>query len=55
LQTKFMNRLEGLINFVGQVRGKKDPLVIRFRAAYNENMKLSKPSDPNDPFNPDWH
>lgn len=54
LQMKFMNRLEGLINFVGQVRGKKDPLVIRFRAAYNENMKLSK-SDPNDPFNPDWH
>ena len=30
-QTKFMNRLEGYINFVGQVRGKDDALYLRYR------------------------
>jgi RNA-directed DNA polymerase len=29
--TQFMNRLEGYINFVGQVRGKNDPLYRKFR------------------------
>ena len=30
-QTKFMNRLEGYINFVGQVRGKGDALYLKYR------------------------
>lgn len=55
LQMKFMNRLEGYIDFVGQVRGKNDLIYIRFKAQYKENVKCLKPGDPNDPFNPEWH
>ena len=30
--TRFMNRLEGYINFVGQVRGKNDALYRKFKS-----------------------
>jgi RNA-directed DNA polymerase len=55
LQQKFINRLEGYINFVGQVRGKNDLIYKRYILQYQENMKCLEPSDPNDPFNPEWH
>lgn len=32
----FINRLEGYINFVGQVRGKKDALYIKFKLSFQE-------------------
>jgi len=31
---KFMNRLEGYINFVGQVKGKEDALVLKFKMEF---------------------
>jgi len=31
---KFINRLDGYINFVGQVRGKDDPLVLKFKEEF---------------------
>ena len=31
-QNRFMDRLEGYINFVGQVRGKNDPLYRKFKS-----------------------
>ncbi len=41
IQSRFVNILDGYINFVSQVRGKNDPLVVRFKTAYCENMKCS--------------
>lgn len=35
-RAKFISRLEGYINFVGQVRGKYDPLYVRQKASFNE-------------------
>jgi len=55
LKERFMNRLKGYIDFVGQVRGKNDLIYLRFKSQYKENMKCLKPSDPKDPFNPDYH
>ncbi len=55
LQDRFMNRLKGYIDFVGQVRGKNDLVYKRYILQYQENIKCLEPSDPNDPFNPDWH
>ena len=45
LEIRFTNRLEGYINFVGQVRGKSDPLFLRFKTTFkeigkNERMKI---------------
>ena len=45
LQIRFINRLEGYINFVGQVRGKSDPLFLRYKTTFkeigkNERMKI---------------
>lgn len=37
LQDRFMNRLGGYINFIGQVRGKTDFLYTRYRAVINNN------------------
>ena len=54
-QDRFMNRLKGYIDFVGQVRGKNDLVYKRYILQYQENIKCLEPSDPNDPFNPDWH
>ena len=34
-QTYFLNRLEGYLNFVGQVRGKNDPIYLRFKQQLN--------------------
>jgi RNA-directed DNA polymerase len=32
----FINRLEGYINFVGQVRGKNDALYVKQKAAFDQ-------------------
>lgn len=37
-QYKFLNRLNGYINFVGQVRGKKDPIYLKFLDQYHKNI-----------------
>ncbi|MDO4781702.1 MAG: hypothetical protein Q4A09_00620 [Capnocytophaga felis] len=36
---KFLNRLEGYINFVGQVRGKKDPTFLKFKTNFNNYVE----------------
>lgn len=52
LQIKFMNRLVGYINFVGQVRGKNDEIYNRFKALYKINLRNKKTEDYYDLFIP---
>ena len=40
LSAKFIQRLEGYINFVGQVRGKTDSLYIKNKAAFDKVFEL---------------
>lgn len=40
-ETYFLNRLEGYINFIAQVRGDDDPMVIKFRYHYKMIFLLS--------------
>jgi len=35
-KTKFTNRLEGYINFIGQVKGKEDALYIRYKSTFDK-------------------
>ncbi len=38
----FINRLEGYINFVGQVRGKSDSLYIKHKTAFDDVFEQRK-------------
>jgi RNA-directed DNA polymerase len=40
IESYFLNRLDGYINFIAQVRGKEDPLVVKFRESYNMIFRL---------------
>jgi RNA-directed DNA polymerase len=39
-ETYFLNRLDGYINFIGQVRGKEDTLVLKFKEEFKMILKL---------------
>ena len=39
-ETYFLNRLDGYINFIGQVRGKEDVLVLKFKEDFKMILKL---------------
>jgi RNA-directed DNA polymerase len=39
-ETYFLNRLDGYINFIGQVRGKEDALVLKFKEEFKMILKL---------------
>jgi len=39
-ETYFLNRLDGYINFIGQVRGKEDTLVLKFKEDFKMILKL---------------
>jgi RNA-directed DNA polymerase len=41
-QTKFMNKLEGYINFVGQIRGKEDALYHRYKTDFRKQVVLMR-------------
>jgi len=41
-RAKFISQLEGYINFVGQVRGKYDPLYVRQKASFNNVFNLKE-------------
>jgi RNA-directed DNA polymerase len=43
LRAKFIHRLEGYINFVGQVRGKDDSLFIKFKEEFDSIFKIHEP------------
>ncbi len=40
LCTCFLNRLEGYINFVGQVRGTGDPIYLKFKSEFRNKQTL---------------
>jgi RNA-directed DNA polymerase len=39
-ESYFLNRLDGYINFIAQVRGKEDSIVVKFRENYNMIFRL---------------
>ncbi len=39
MQHKFVNRLDGYTNFIGQIRGKEDPIYLRLMRIFEESIK----------------